>query len=441
MTRAALFALCAGTLLAACGDDLPADPTPTPDARPDAATPDARIDAGLPDATVDAGVDAVPPDATTDRDGDRIDDELDCAPDDIARWRIVPTYADGDRDGRGAGDPVDSCVGAVGPDGRTDVAGDCDDGNGAIYQLLAYSHRDADGDGRFIAEASTVCSGAALPAGHRATDPGTEPDCAPADPLAFALRTAYVDADRDGFGVEPSLELCVGAALPAGHAAVAGDCAADDAARWQLLAYSHRDSDGDGATTPENGSVCSGAALPAGYRTTASGADCAADDATRWQTVTLYADTDGDLIGAGPAIPTCMGTTRPAGMSDRGTDCAADDVTRWGMLPYSHVDRDRDGATLPEAGTVCSGAAVLPPFFIAPIGHDCDDADDARHRWVVLYPDRDHDGVGETPYDVVCLGADIPEGRSTRGYDIDDSDPTVIEDEEEDDELLDLILF
>jgi hypothetical protein len=431
MTRAALLALCAGALLAACGDDAPVDPTT------DGRTPDAAPDAGTPDA----GIDAIPPDATTDRDRDGTDDGLDCAPDDGLRWRIVPTYTDGDRDGRGTGDPLDSCIGTGAPDGRAGVAGDCDDGNGAIFQLLAFTHRDGDGDGYFVAEAGTVCSGAALPAGHLATDPGTAPDCAPADPLAFALHTAYVDTDGDTFGVEPAIQLCAGAALPAGFADDASDCAAGDAARWQLLAYSHRDSDGDGATTAEAGAVCSGAALPAGYRTAASGNDCAAGDPTRWQTVALYADTDGDLVGAGSAIPTCMGTTRPPGLSDRGTDCAADDITRWGLLAYGHVNRDGDRATIPEAGTVCSGAAVLPPYYIAPIGHDCDDADADLYRWVVLYPDGDGDGVGETPYTVTCLGDAIPAGQSTRGYDIDDSDPAVIEDEEADDELLDLILF
>jgi hypothetical protein len=433
--RAALLATVAAALLAACGDDAPTDPT-TDGRTPDAAAPDARVDAGAPDATPDAGIDATP---SADRDRDGVTNDLDCAPDDAVRWRTANIYVDGDRDGRGAGDPTEACIGAGPAPDRSEVGDDCDDGDAASYQVLGFTYRDGDGDGRFVVEAGTLCTGAALPTGYRDGDPGTEADCAPTDPSAYRLRTLYVDSDGDRIGVEPAVELCIGDTIPAGQATVAGDCNAIDIGRWQLLAYSHRDADGDSVTTAESGTICSGTTLPPGYRTTGNGLDCAPDDITRWRTVDLYADIDRDGIGAGPAIPTCMGDTRPDGLSDRGTDCAPDDITRWGMLPYHHVNRDGDRATIPETGSVCSGAAVLPPYYVAPIGHDCDDADGDRYRWVVLYPDTDGDGVGTTPYAVHCLGDDLPAGQSTRGYDIDDGDPAVIEDEEDDDELLDLL--
>src|SRR5687768_16073627 len=195
MTRLLLLVAVAGALVA-CGDP---SSDPGDDARPaDARPPDARIpDAGVADAAPDAAPDAMP-DARTDADGDGIDDGDDCAADDIARWRLIPTFVDNDRDGHGIGTAVDTCVGAAIPDTRAERGGDCDDSDIRAFQLLPYAFRDGDGDGRFVAEAGSLCTGAALPTGYRTTDPGTIADCAPADPLTWDPRPLFPDDDGDG---------------------------------------------------------------------------------------------------------------------------------------------------------------------------------------------------------------------------------------------------
>lgn len=59
------------------------------------------------------------------------------------------------------------------------------------------------------------------------------------------------------------------------------------------------------------------------------------------------------------------------------------------------------------------------PFRTAASGKDCDDADRALTRFVVLYPDQDDDGVGVPARAILCLGATIPTGQSLHGYDPD----------------------
>lgn len=423
-------------LVAVACRDSSVDPVDHPDAR--------RADARLPDArTADAGTpDAGSPDAQVvlDRDGDGTNDAEDCAPRDVSRWRTVPTYLDVDRDRHGVGDAADLCIGVDAPVGRALDGTDCDDTARARFQMLAYAFRDADGDGRYVPEVSAVCAGVALPGGYRSDDPRTEVDCAPEDRTRWAMLTFFPDEDGDGAGAGTAMPLCAGDAVPDGYSRGDADCAPTDRGAWQVLTYSHRDADGDGATVPATGGVCTGVTLPPGYFTAANGHDCAPDDASMWRTVHLFADTDGDRVGAGASTAACIGAAAPVGTSLVGTDCNAVDAARWAMLPYQHVDHDGDGATTPERGAVCSGAAVLPPYYLVAIGNDCDDGDEMLERWAVLYTDEDGDGVGRPPHRVSCLGDTIPDGMSTRGYDVDDADPNRIEDEE-DDEVLFNILF
>src|SRR5262245_9273760 len=109
-------------------------------------------------------------------------------------------------------------------DGDGHPAGaDCDDGDAAVWQLLAYSFRDADGDQHVTPAQGTICSGATLPAGY--TTDGGELDCDDSDPAVFASVTGFVDSDGDGVGEGAALALCTGGTLPAGYAPVTGDCA------------------------------------------------------------------------------------------------------------------------------------------------------------------------------------------------------------------------
>jgi hypothetical protein len=242
-------------------------------------------------------------------------------------------------------------------------------------------------------------------------------------------------------GDGPAVELCTGAALPAGYAAGGGDCAPDDPARWRSFAYAWRDADGDGFFAAQAGTLCVGAAPPAGYLASAPATPPDCDDANPavHASVTAYADADGDGVGAGAPVAFCTDGAVPPGYSAQGTDCAPDDPSRWQTLAYAAVDRDGDGATAREVGTVCVGAALPAPYRATASGNDCDDADPTRWRWVVLYPDRDGDGIGAPPRDVQCLGSAIPTGWSIFGYDPDDTNPAALPDPAEQELVTELL--
>lgn len=360
-------------------------------------------DGGEPRQQPDAGADA-PPDGPSD------------APPD------APVLVDGDSDG-------------------TPASADCDDADAARWQLLAYTHRDHDGDQRTVPSGGAVCAGAQLPAGYFAEAHGA--DCDDADATRFELLTGYVDADGDHFGVGEALALCTGGALPAGHAAVDGDCAPGDAAAWLPREYAFRDADGDGAAVAASGAVCSGAALPAGYLLLPPAGrplDCDDADAQRFAAISVFVDGDGDGFGAGPSQLACTDGAAPPGTSPLGSDCDDAAAALWMALGYVAIDEDGDGATVPAGGTRCTAGFLTPPYYAAPIGSDCDDANPALTRRLVLYADHDGDGVGISPRQLRCLGQAVPDGLSPRGYDEDDADPAVVETEDFD-ELLDLVLL
>ncbi|HEY0477103.1 MAG TPA: hypothetical protein VGD37_06245, partial [Kofleriaceae bacterium] len=357
LSRLALVALVAGAV--ACGDHLDAPHDGPP--RPDAALP-----ADAP--PLDAAVIDAPPDA--------------------------PPLIDLDGDGH----PADT---------------DCDDRDPDVWQNLAYSFRDVDGDGHTVASSGTICSGASLPPGY-STTPG-EPDCNDADPAAFTLVTGFVDSDGDGFGDGPAMAFCTAGTLPAGFAPVDGDCAPADPARWTNLPYSFRDADGDGAAVAQVGTVCSGAGLPPGYLVSAPGdrpLDC--DDANPAVSIalTIFADVDGDGFGAGPAQLACTGGTPPPGFTTSGTDCDDRDPTAWVSLMYSAVDFDGDGATVLALGTRCTAGVLMPPYYAAPMGNDCDDGNAAVSVALTTFVDADLDGFGAGPGQLACTNGSPPVGFS-----------------------------
>ena len=73
------------------------------------------------------------------------------------RWSVFP---DTDRDGVGAGERETVCTGTELPKGYSLRDDDCDALDTAAWQVLAYSHRDADEDGFTVPESGTRCSGA-----------------------------------------------------------------------------------------------------------------------------------------------------------------------------------------------------------------------------------------------------------------------------------------
>ncbi len=301
---------------------------------------------------------------------------VDCDDADAARWLAMEGYADLDGDGVGFGAAATFCTAGTLPAGWADRGGDCAASDATRWQTLTYAGIDADGDGTTVSSIGAVCAGADLPHPYRAVTNGE--DCDDAAPDVWRNLPGYADADADGVGAGPLLQVCSGSALRSGHAATGTDCSPGDSAAWRSYAYSHLDLDGDGRTIASAGTLCIGATVPAGYLTAPNGNDC--DDAN-------------------PAA--------------------------WTSYAYSYVDLDGDGQTIASAGTLCIGATVPAGYRTVPSGNDCDDADPARYRWVVLYPDADGDGVGAPPRSIQCLGATLPAGFSVYGFDVDDANPAL----------------
>ncbi|RYZ46724.1 MAG: hypothetical protein EOO72_01335 [Myxococcaceae bacterium] len=362
--------------------------------------------------------------------------QTDC--DDRNRNRTVPIerWADTDGDGVGEGDPILRCIspGESIP-GEVFQGGDCGPGDGTRWQYLAFASRDVDFDGYLAPASGLRCSGFWLPSGFSASV--VNDDCDDRDVTRFRTWSVHADSDRDGVGAGPATAICGGAQVPTGYATTDTDCAAADAARWRMLAYAFRDADGDTFTVEQAGELCAGVSLPAGHATDAmSGPDCDDTNASRYQTVSAFTDTDGDGVGAGASTALCTNGQVPPPWSSLGTDCAAEDATRWRDLTASLADQDGDGFTAPIPATlVCTGAALPAPYHAKAVGNDCDDADPDLYRWMVLYPDRDGDGVGAPPRQVSCIGQAIPGGLSVYGDDTDDQDPVRQEDPDEADEV------
>lgn len=137
-------------------------------------------------------------------------------------------------------------------------------------------------------------------------------------------------------------QLCIGA-LPSRYAAgpVVGNPDCDDASntRWQLLTHAARDADADGHNVASGGQVCSGASLPAGYLAAASVSpeDCDDANSSAWRFMTVYADADGDAVGAGRGAVTCIGNGAAPGFSLLGYD-PLDDPTDANSAGISNVE-------------------------------------------------------------------------------------------------------
>lgn len=357
----------------------------------------------------------------------------DCDDQDATKWFFRDVYVDTDGDGFGTGTPQQQCAGLQPTQGKAFFGEDCAADDATRWQWRSYAYRDADGDGATVPENGVSCSGAALPSGYDTLPHGL--DCDDQNPAIRVSWKVYPDADKDGVGSGEQVTICAGGTIPSGHSTTSTDCAPSDVSAWRMVAYAHRDTDGDGFTVPQTGELCVGGALPSGYSTSANGADCDDANVQLHTSLTAWADSDGDGVGAGESTQLCTSGQVPPPWSGVGTDCAADDATLWRQLAYSHVDRDADGATAPEKGSACAGAALPAPYFTRASGNDCDETDPTRTRWMVLYPDHDGDGVGAEPRQVSCIGATIPPGWSIYGYDTNDNDPNLSEDAESDLEL------
>jgi hypothetical protein len=73
------------------------------------------------------------------------------------------------------------------------------------------------------------------------------------------------------------------------------------------------------------------------------------------------------------ASPEYLCSPRSGYVAETG-DCAFEDATRWRTATNLLVDRDGDGFTVPEAGSICIGNQLPRPYVSAANGNDCDDA-------------------------------------------------------------------
>jgi hypothetical protein len=192
-----------------------------------------------------------------------------------------------------------------------------------------------------------------------------------------------------------------------------------------MLPYAYRDLDGDGATVADSGTVCSGAALPASYASAASGDDCDDHDPTLTQWLDGYPDADHDHVGFGTVAHLCTNGALPADYAATASDCAHADPDRWQLLSYADRDADHDGATVPEQGVVCSGAALPPYYSNKASGNDCDDGNAAIQIALAVFPDGDQDGHGIGAAVMKCTDGSVPDGFATIGADCDDTSAAV----------------
>lgn len=363
----------------------------------------------------------------------------DCDDTDPAAFTTVTGFLDIDGDGFGDGMAMTFCTAGNLPANHAATGGDCAPADPAAWQNLAYSFRDVDGDGAVVAETGSVCSGAALPPTYLTSAPAGKPfDCNDRDAAVSIPLTIFADVDRDGFGTGAGQLACTNGAPPDGFVTNGTDCDDGDPAVWMSLLYTAVDFDGDGVTVPAMGMRCTAGTLLPPYFATPHGNDCDDNDARVSIALTVFADTDHDGFGAGPAQQACTNGTPPAGLVTNSTDCNDTDASVWALLAYSGIDADGDGVTVPASGTVCTNGTLPAPFQATQHGNDCDDNDPTADHFAVLYPDLDGDGIGAPPRQVRCIGATVPPGLSRGGFDDDDTDPAVIE---VDDDELDLLLL
>ena len=299
-----------------------------------------------------------------------------------------------DADGDGFGDEAlsrSACAAAV---GESAEAGDCDDGNAAIYPGASETDctdptdyncdgsvlfADIDADGFAACEDCNDADAAISPAAVEVCN-SVDDDCDgltdDTDDSLSGAPTWYRDPDGDGYadGTGATLIQCE---APEGYAELLGDCDNTDRLR-----------------NPSAPEICDGTALDEDCDGLVNDADPSVDSAG-WST--FYRDSDGDAFGdTSRSLSQCEA---PAGFVATSGDCD-----------------DSNAARSPAASEVCDGAAT---------DEDCDgladDADLSVSGTSTWYSDGDGDGYGA----VATQACVAPAGTVVVGGDCDDGDAAI----------------
>jgi hypothetical protein len=250
-------------------------------------------------------------------------------------------YVDSDKDGFGSNTiallPVNEA-----PEGYSTNNTDCNDNDATVHEPKQY-YVDADKDGYGSPETAMLCTSVA-PQGYSTNNT----DCNDNDAIVHEPREYYVDKDKDGFGSTETAMLCTSVA-PQGYSTNNTDCNDNDATAHEPKQY-YVDADKDGYGSPETAMLCTSVA-PQGYST--NNTDCNDNDATIHEPQRYYLDADKDGYGSTTAVMLCL-SVAPFGYSINNADC---DDTR---LLYADKDGDGLGAGLPVACGVSNNS-------------DCDD--------------------------------------------------------------------
>lgn len=183
---------------------------------------------------------------------------------------------------------------------------------------------DVDADGYYTNTQSACISPGA---GWTSTLPGGgSGDCAPNDNSKWQSASLYIDNDNDNYD-NGAATVCYGASVPSGYKAssLGSDCNDNDGAVHTAYPfYADTDGDGVGAGSSSNQCAVNAGTPPTGY--SLSSTDCAPSDNTKWQSASLYLDNDNDNYDNGTAT-VCYGASIPAGYkaATLGTDCNDND--------------------------------------------------------------------------------------------------------------------